>query len=219
MTIKSNGGIFGRNPTFNNVTVDGTLTVDQIVEKTSAAGITLDGVTLKDGNVVPAAGNGIDFSATAGTGTSELFNDYEEGTWTPTLITDGTQFTSVTYDTLVTSGRYTKIGNVVHIQGSLRTDGVTIGSASGSVCVGSLPFTVTANTAGTQNAISAISIGAASNWAGEQPISATTVPNSTRFELLYRTSVDGATANTSVSDVGITADDNIVRFSATYIAA
>lgn len=51
MTIKSHGGIFGRNPTFNNVTVGGTLTVDQIVEKTVAAGITLDGVTLKDGNV------------------------------------------------------------------------------------------------------------------------------------------------------------------------
>jgi len=28
MTIKQQGGIFGRNPTFNNVTVDGTLTAD-----------------------------------------------------------------------------------------------------------------------------------------------------------------------------------------------
>jgi hypothetical protein len=33
MTIKQYGGVFGRNPTFNNVTVDGTgtLTVDQIL--------------------------------------------------------------------------------------------------------------------------------------------------------------------------------------------
>jgi hypothetical protein len=83
MTIKQYGGVFGRNPTFNNATIDGTLTVDQIVEKTGAAGIALDGVTLKDGNVVLADGKGIDFSATAGTGTSELFDDYEEGTWTP----------------------------------------------------------------------------------------------------------------------------------------
>ena len=28
MTIKQNGGIFGRNPTFNNLDVEGTLTVD-----------------------------------------------------------------------------------------------------------------------------------------------------------------------------------------------
>ena len=36
-------------------------------------------------NIVMNSGYGIDFSATAGTGTSELFNDYEEGTWTPVL--------------------------------------------------------------------------------------------------------------------------------------
>lgn len=109
MTIRQQGGIFGRNPTFNNVTVDGILTVDQIVEKTGAAGITLDGVTLKDGNVVLANGKGIDFSATAGTGTSELFDDYEEGTWTPALSGySGTTYTSQ-------SGQYVKLGGVVHI--------------------------------------------------------------------------------------------------------
>lgn len=40
MTIRQQGGIFGHNPTFNNVNVEGALTVDQIVEKTGAAGIT-----------------------------------------------------------------------------------------------------------------------------------------------------------------------------------
>lgn len=310
MTIKQNGGVFGRHPTFSSADVDGNLTVsgNTSAKKTLLVGATNDplltlranndsgnpglsntlrfedvdtatqpgqqtgriefymadtygagagvnsyinvdsdqfgrptftvgtgetgavsnrlsinylgDVTVNTGNlVIGTSGQGIDFSATPGTGTSELFDDYEEGTFTPTLITDGTQFTSVTYDTLVTAGRYTKIGNVVHVQGSLRTDAVTVGSASGSVCVGNLPFTVTANTVGTQNGISAISIGAASAWAGEQPISATTVANTTRFELLYRTAVDGATANTAVADVGTGADDNIIRFSATYIAA
>ena len=110
MTIKQYGGVFGRNPTFNNVTVDGTLTVDQIVEKTGAAGITLDGVTLKDGNVVLADGNGIDFSATAGAGTSELFDDYEEGTFTPDIIGSVSAGTG-TYAYRI--GRYTKIGDRV----------------------------------------------------------------------------------------------------------
>ena len=35
------------------------------------------------------SGKGIDFSATSGTGTSELFSDYEEGTWTPTDASAG----------------------------------------------------------------------------------------------------------------------------------
>ena len=97
MTIKQLGGVFGRNPTFNDVEIDGTLSVNNISEKTSANGIDLDGVTLKDGNVVLANGKGIDFSATSGTGTSELFDDYEEGTWTPTLNNfTGTISSSVT---------------------------------------------------------------------------------------------------------------------------
>ena len=136
MTIKQQGGIFGRNPTFNDVTVDGILTVDQIAEKTAAAGITLDGVTLKDGNVVLADGNGIDFSATAGTGTSELFDDYEEGTFTPGL-SDGT--TQATFGS--TSGRYTKIGDTVTVHISL-VDINTTGLIAGALIrVTGLPFT------------------------------------------------------------------------------
>jgi len=136
MTIKQQGGIFGRNPTFNDVTVDGILTVDQIAEKTAAAGITLDGVTLKDGNVVLANGKGIDFSATAGTGTSELFDDYEEGTWTPTFT--GTGLSGVTY--LVQQGTYTKIGRVVTIVFYVGTSG-TFTSGSATLTITGLPFT------------------------------------------------------------------------------
>ena len=131
MTIKQQGGIFGRNPTFNNVTVDGVLTVDQIVEKTGASGITLDGVTLKDGNVVLADGNGIDFSATSGTGTSELFDDYEEGIWSPVV--------NAYSGTPTTSGYYTKIGQQVTLEGSVQLDGTSDASV---VRFSGLPFTV-----------------------------------------------------------------------------
>jgi hypothetical protein len=65
-------------------------------------------VQIESGNlVIGTAGKGIDFSADgqAAGMTSELLDDYEEGTWTPTKTT-GTAFTSV-------SGRYTKIGNQV----------------------------------------------------------------------------------------------------------
>jgi len=67
-------------------------------------------LTLSTGDLVMGtSGRGIDFSATAGTGTSELLNDYEEGTWTP-VATNLTVVGSVTY-----TGKYTKIGRVVYI--------------------------------------------------------------------------------------------------------
>ncbi len=75
-------------------------------------------VTVHSGNlVIGTSGKGIDFSATAGTGTSELFDDYEEGTWTPALQSyDGTP---------TTSGTYTKIGDVVVAEASIALDGTS----------------------------------------------------------------------------------------------
>lgn len=126
MTIKQHGGIFGRNPTFNNVTVEGVLT---------ASGLTLSGLNIVDGNIVMASGKGIDFSATSGTGTSELFDDYEEGTWTPEYL-GSTGSPTVTYD--VQSGKYTKIGNLVIARFELGTDLVSGGS--GDLRIGGLPY-------------------------------------------------------------------------------
>jgi hypothetical protein len=66
-------------------------------------------VTATTGSVViGTSGQGIDFSATSGTGTSELLNDYEEGTWTPTY----TAFTG----TFTTEASYTKVGNLVTLR-------------------------------------------------------------------------------------------------------
>jgi fibronectin-binding autotransporter adhesin len=66
-----------------------------------------NGITLTDGNLVVASGHGIDFSATAGSGTSELLDDYEEGAWTP--VTNNGSWT-------VNSAGYTKVGNMVTCQ-------------------------------------------------------------------------------------------------------
>ena len=64
------------------------------------------------GNLWFDSGRGIDFSATAGTGTSELFDDYEEGTWTPSLTFD-VNGGGIVYG--AREGKYTKIGNLVHV--------------------------------------------------------------------------------------------------------
>ena len=229
MSIKQNGGVFGRNPTFNDVTIDGTLTFDGdidinsdlkidgdldviggmtvdtnvlVVDKTNnRVGIgtaspsnllttdstTGDGLQFKKGGVgqlridctsgtggiyhapggmshtfktagiealvldgsqnakvsngnlvIGTSGKGIDFSATAGTGTSELLDDYEEGTWTPnyTAATGGNLG-----GTQSRQGYYTKVGNKVTVQLYLFINTIDVTGKSGSVTVTGLPFT------------------------------------------------------------------------------
>jgi hypothetical protein len=102
----------------------------------SIATPTLTGdVQMSTGNlVVGTSGKGIDFSATPGTGTSELLADYEEGTWTPTITLNNGSLSGS-----VTSGTYTKIGRVVTCLFYLEvgtSTGATINGVTG------LPFTI-----------------------------------------------------------------------------
>ena len=97
---------------------------------------------INSGNIVMStSGKGIDFSATgdsSGTTSSEVFDDYEEGTFTPT-ITSGA--TSITYT--IARGSYTKIGDVVYFQIDLYISGTADGNG---LRIGGLPYT-TANQA------------------------------------------------------------------------
>jgi hypothetical protein len=87
-------------------------------------------VTLSTGNlVIGTSGKGIDFSATPGTGTSELFNDYEEGTWTPA-------FAAWTTAPTFSDARYIKIGSQVTVI-MLGQNGVNAGAQA----ITGLPFT------------------------------------------------------------------------------
>lgn len=103
--------------------------------------ISLDGnVTLSTGNlVIGTSGKGIDFSATAGTGTSELLADYEEGTWTPVIADAGSGGNTGTCTIL--NATYTKVGRQVTVQ-TLITTLNTTGMTGGNVFfVRGLPFT------------------------------------------------------------------------------
>jgi len=224
MTIKQQGGIFGRNPTFNDVEVEGTLTGSVSGNVTASSGsssfqkigiqntsptapLTIgysgaeaqiqinnsgdsrmfyagafsedEGIvrlfnssnvetvripaestagvhtyfnagnvgvgtttpsaklSVSGGNISVDSGYGIDFSATSGTGTSELFDDYEEGTWTP-VIAGGTTAGSNTYT--VQNGYYTKIGNRVLINLDIAMSNKDA-AMDGTVIITGLPFT------------------------------------------------------------------------------
>ena len=169
MTIRQQGGVFGRNPSFNKVGIGiDDHSADLTVTNGAAGGVLSIGSDPSDialrilqfgesnnysiqcnansylrfhaggseaarfnpsGNLAFVAGKGIDFSATSGTGTSELFDDYEEGTWTPTF---SAEFTTAP---TITSAQYTKIGRQVTVT-MLASDGVV--TAGGSI--GGLPF-------------------------------------------------------------------------------
>ena len=197
MTIKQQGGVFGRHPKFSSAEIDGPLDVDGLTtlnvgadgpiidlqkngssvgaigasgsetyvnststlrfrvannvkaslnsvgayypSTTNVSDLGLNGLRWRDlyltGNVILASGAGIDFSATSGTGTSELFDDYEEGTWTPTG--NGITFSSA-------SGFYAKVGRLVTCTFTVTFP--TTASGSNAQVTG-LPFTASSNSA------------------------------------------------------------------------
>lgn len=114
----------------------------RIHDGTTAGGLPLAlGTTSKPltNNIVLGSGVGINFnnygsedSNSVTTVGNNLLDDYEEGTWTPTVTWEAN---SPSY---TASGRYTKIGNIVSVQIEIF---VTSSGGSGIVQVTNLPFT------------------------------------------------------------------------------
>ena len=120
-------------------------------------------VNIIDGNLVVASGHGIDFSAggNAGGMTSELLDDYEEGTWTPTL--GGNSSCDIE------TGTYTKIGNIVYAYCRIRPTSLGTGSSN---TISGLPFTCNNDNGGVMigyydgSAVSSVEIGGVVNSNG-----------------------------------------------------
>ena len=162
-------------------------------------------VEVNTGNlVIGTAGKGIDFSASShfggtggGTGmSSELLDDYEEGTFTPAFI-DTNGDATFTHD--IQKGRYTKVGDCVYFSLTIGTDSVTAGT--GDLKISGLPFTA-------QNSESEIkpsgAVGINYSW-GTSPTHWLVNANSDAV-ILYK-SVNPLTASKS-ADCGTTVDDN-----------
>jgi len=167
-----------------------------VANLTAGRAISATAVTASTGNfIVGTSGQGIDFSATAGTGTSELLADYEEGTWTP-VISDGTNNATMSGGT---SGRYTKVGRQVTVVAYVAV--TSLGSVSGSILLTGLPFTVN----GDDGSRGSASVGFASGLAILAGSSVTGVANgsSTRVAMFYWSSISGtaglSSANLSAS--------------------
>ena len=124
------------------------------IRTSGAEGLTLsstsltvaNGLTLTDGNIALASGHGLNYASTSDASgqTSELLDDYEEGTWTPAYFGASTAG-SFSYNEQ--QGQYTKIGNLVTCWFNLPniTDNV---EGSGTVTIGGLPYQANYNITG-----------------------------------------------------------------------
>jgi hypothetical protein len=111
---------------------DGVTTLNQLIKVDATTG----DLTITNGNLVVANGKGIDFSATANSGstvTSEILNDYEAGTWTPTDASGA----SLTFTTVL--GRYIKIGKQVTVHFRVTYPSTVSGATA---ILGGLPYLV-----------------------------------------------------------------------------
>jgi len=136
-SIKYAPGIFAKfGPDANDTTTPIYLVTSNSTTRMEIAATGAGDVKINTGNlVIGTSGKGIDFSATPGTGTSELLADYEEGTFLP--VVQGSTAAGVGVYS-AQSGKYTKVGNLVTVQIYLIWSAHT---GTGNIWVGNLPFT------------------------------------------------------------------------------
>jgi len=131
---------FGGNHTWSSAasgTAGNAITFTQVLAVGKDTSLALQGATSQ-------SGAGITFPATqSASSNANTLDDYEEGSWTPSLI--------VTFGgsglTTTVAGAYRKVGSLVFISGQVTVTAIGSGY-SGSVRIDDLPFTTGANLSG-----------------------------------------------------------------------
>jgi hypothetical protein len=138
-TVTTNANLTGPITSVGNATsiASQTGTGTKFVVDTSPTLVTPTATTtIGVGAATPSAsGAGITFPATQSASTdANTLDDYEEGTWTPTVTPAAGALTAYT-----SSGFYTKIGNVLTV--SITYFVTTPGTAAGNATIAGIPFT------------------------------------------------------------------------------
>ena len=159
-------------------------------------------VTVNTGNlVIGTSGKGIDFSATSGTGTSELLSDYEEGTWTPSLVPG----TSGSIALTTAAAKYTKVGRAVTVTGICEV--VSVSSPVGTLLLQGLPFTNSADTS---------SRSSAAIYANSLAVTATTAITGRIIPSESQIRIEKFNAGSTSATAGDVQANTIIQFSLTY---
>lgn len=170
------------------------------------------------GNLVVTSGNGIDFSATddgsGGSNVSEVFDDYEEGDWTPEFHDTASGGTS-SGATGTIAGTYTKFGRLVTL--SITVSNLTTTGQSGNLYIRNLPYTVK-SLGGTQRWTAAVDYSAIDNTAGGGGGTlVATIQDATDYIRLTDQRSDGDSNNDQVQWSECSDGVTDIRFSITYM--
>lgn len=115
----------------------------------AGTGFTTTGTLTVSGTAVMAGLLSVGFgqikfpSSQNGSADANTLDDYEEGTWTPTLTFATPGDLSVAYTTR--AGNYTKIGDLVYLQCTIVTSSFTYTTSSGNINITGVPFAVSAS--------------------------------------------------------------------------
>ena len=176
-------------------------------------------VTVSTGNLIIAtADKGISFTGgtdpdTSGTATANILDDYEEGTFLPTLLGSSGNPTQ-TYASGGQVGRYTKIGRFVYVHGRITMGtGITVGS--GTARIGALPFTSNSAT----NTYGTINVSYGSSWGTNRgvPTAGYTEMNTVHADLQVHDNDAGNIAGTAGANAADIDDGTDLIFGGFYI--
>ena len=108
-------------------------------------------VKIDDGDlIIGTSGHGIDFSATgdgSGSMTSELLDDYEEGSWAPVITPEGGSAAGLS----VNHATYTKIGRMVFVAFDVKITSISGNTSSAAIELTGLPYARNTTSAGGPN--------------------------------------------------------------------
>ena len=138
--------------------------------------------------------------------TSNTLDDYEEGTFSPTMTLSTPGTSSFAY--LAQSGQYRKVGNIVTFTLELRMNTISYGNGSGNLTIAGLPFNF-ANTGGYGSSLCNIMLYGGAISSGRTPF-ASGVSNTTNILL---SQMGSSTATTTL----VVSNYNTIQVSGTYI--
>jgi hypothetical protein len=122
----------------------GAMTFNTTASSITAERMRINAFGIGLGGGVPSSGTGVTFPATqSASSDANTLDDYEEGTFTPNLVNNGTSSTFSAKD-----GWYRKIGSVVHYW--VRFDAGNSGTGGTALQIVNLPFTFLSGTSAAQ---------------------------------------------------------------------
>jgi hypothetical protein len=145
-----------------------------------------------------------------GTGAANKLDDVEYGTWTPVYRPSAGAFSTITMN--IIDATYLKINNHVYLNAYIRTNNVVVGTASGALTIGGLPFT---SNVGYGQFVSTYH----EAWSGTTPIGGYAASNQNFIQLQTQPTAGGAHGTSNVTDMttGATTSQNRIMITGFYI--